>query len=169
MKKEVSLCTICVALAESKQDCLIGYLFLELKSACAGFEEIKKRMKAKTMNNYVMEYQTVQIVVEGSNVWVNIPQCVLRIAGLNPKWIHKLAVPKWIEEKLAELIPQYKPSRAEIGGMIDIRIPEPQKIECERYDCIHNKFPAGICRSVPKLKIAKLGLLSCDNFKDCLG
>lgn len=116
-----------------------------------------------------MEFETSQIKVDGDRLWVNIPQCILRIGGLDPKWIHKLAIPKPDDEKFYELFPQYALSNTDIGGMIDIHIPKPEPIECERYDCIHNQYPAGRCQTVPKLKIAKLGLLSCDNFKDCLG
>ena len=121
------------------------------------------------MMSYDVDFKTLQISVKESKIWVNIPQCVLRIQGLDPDWIHKLSIYKPEDDLMNELSPQYEPSKAYLGQMIDVRIPKTKMAQCDNFDCIHNKFPVGRCQSNPNLVIVKQGLFQCKNYKDCLG
>lgn len=117
--------------------------------------------------SYELEFKTVQIQVEESKLWVNAPQCILRIAGLDPKWVHKLAIYKPELDLIRELYPQYDPSKAHLGEMIDIRIPKQKTIRCPHEDCKHNQITDDKCRYQDvRLAFAKEGLLQCLDFEE---
>lgn len=94
--------------------------------------------------SYDLEFKTVQISVKDTKIWVNAPQCILRIAGLDPKWIHKLSMYK-PEKDLADLLPLYESTTPHLGDMIDIRIPKQRTITCPHEDCHYNERHGNLC------------------------